>query len=88
MTGPDCAVMCNFINTHTHTRLESYQLVSINTCSLEANMSPPAAPSHGFPAASCNNLRPVTEYLADWGIVTEFELVDPHLVLVKYQVHS
>ena len=19
MTGPDCAVMCNFINTHTHT---------------------------------------------------------------------
>ena len=20
MTRPDCAVMCNFINTHTHTR--------------------------------------------------------------------
>ena len=20
MTGPDCAVMCNLINTHTHTR--------------------------------------------------------------------
>ena len=19
MTGPDCAVICNFINTHTHT---------------------------------------------------------------------
>ena len=19
MTGPDCAVMCNFLNTHTHT---------------------------------------------------------------------
>ena len=21
MTGPDCAVMCNLINTHTHTRV-------------------------------------------------------------------
>ena len=23
MTGPDCAVMCNLINTHTHTRTGS-----------------------------------------------------------------
>ena len=22
MTGPDCAVMCNFINTHTHTQVQ------------------------------------------------------------------
>ena len=22
MTGPDCAVMCNLINTHTHTHTE------------------------------------------------------------------
>ena len=22
MTGPDCAVMCNLINTHTHTHME------------------------------------------------------------------
>ena len=23
MTGPDCAVMCNFINTHRHTQVSS-----------------------------------------------------------------
>ena len=26
-TGPDCAVMCNLINTHTHT--ETYYIISI-----------------------------------------------------------
>ena len=25
MTGPDCAVMCNLINTHTHTRTHTYK---------------------------------------------------------------
>ena len=24
MTGPDCAVMCNLINTHTHTQAHTY----------------------------------------------------------------
>ena len=24
MTGPDCAVMCNLINTHTHTTGETW----------------------------------------------------------------
>ena len=24
MTGPDCAVMCNLINTHTHTHTHKY----------------------------------------------------------------
>ena len=24
MTGPDCAVMCNFINTHTRARAEVF----------------------------------------------------------------
>ena len=24
MTGPDCAVMCNLINTHTHTHTRSH----------------------------------------------------------------
>ena len=24
MTGPDCAVMCNLINTHTHTHTQIY----------------------------------------------------------------
>ena len=29
MTGPDCVVMCNLINTHTHTHCQS---VSMNVC--------------------------------------------------------
>ena len=28
MTGPDCAVMCNFINTHTHTRAVMCNLIN------------------------------------------------------------
>ena len=24
MTGPDCAVMCNLINTHTHTHIHTH----------------------------------------------------------------
>ena len=24
MTGPECAVMCNLINTHTHTKLMNF----------------------------------------------------------------
>ena len=27
MTGPDCVVMCNLINTHTHTELSVYILL-------------------------------------------------------------
>ena len=26
MTGPDCAVMCNLINTHTHTQCEPHRM--------------------------------------------------------------
>ena len=26
MTGPDCAVMCNLINTHTHTHIAAFSL--------------------------------------------------------------
>ena len=26
MTGPDCAVMCNLINTHTHTHTHTHTL--------------------------------------------------------------
>ena len=26
MTGPDCAVMCNLINTHTHTHVKFVQV--------------------------------------------------------------
>ena len=32
MTGPDCAVMCNLINTHTHTHT-----VAANPDNLESN---------------------------------------------------
>ena len=28
MTGPDCVVMCNLINTHTHTSRESVSPLS------------------------------------------------------------
>ena len=31
MTGPDCAVMCNLINTHTHTHIHTYILTYIHT---------------------------------------------------------
>ena len=30
MTGPDCVVMCNLINTHTHNRFNSRQAVRSN----------------------------------------------------------
>ena len=39
MTGPDCAVMCNLINTHTHT----------NT-SIKTLARPPRAPWEKAPA--------------------------------------
>ena len=29
MTGPDCAVMCNLINTHTHTHTHTHLVCSI-----------------------------------------------------------
>ena len=28
MTGPDCAVMCNLINTHTHTQKKKQPVVT------------------------------------------------------------
>ena len=31
MTGPDCAVMCNLINTHTHTHIPSHQVEDQST---------------------------------------------------------
>ena len=41
MTGPDCAVRCNFINTHTHThtkcRKERVGSVAANPDNLESN---------------------------------------------------
>ena len=30
MTRPDCAVMCNLINTHTHTHTQTLQMLSLN----------------------------------------------------------
>ena len=33
MTGPDCVVMCNLINTHTHTRTQT--LYTNNGCGKE-----------------------------------------------------
>ena len=30
MTGPDCAVMCNLINTHTHTHTHAQQVSLIH----------------------------------------------------------
>ena len=32
MTGPDCAVMCNFINTHTHTHTHTYNRGAGGVC--------------------------------------------------------
>ena len=40
MTGPDCAVMCNLINTHTHThtcRKERVSSVAANSDNLGSN---------------------------------------------------
>ena len=39
MAGPDCAVMCNLINTHTHTLFSS--LTKINDDELLSVLSPP-----------------------------------------------
>ena len=36
MTGPDCAVMCNLINTHTHTHIYMYVV-----CCLKKNQNAP-----------------------------------------------
>ena len=33
MTRPDCAVMCNFINTHTHTHTHCCTSTTVATCS-------------------------------------------------------
>ena len=32
MTGPDCAVMCNLINTHTHTHTTASRPISYSSC--------------------------------------------------------
>ena len=38
MTGPDCAVVCNLINTHTHIhRKERFGSVAANPDNLESN---------------------------------------------------
>ena len=37
MTGPDCVVMCNLINTHTHTLKERVGSVAANLDNLESN---------------------------------------------------
>ena len=38
MTGPDCVVMCNLINTHTHThKKERIGPVAANPDNLESN---------------------------------------------------
>ena len=34
MTGPDCAVMYNLINTHTHTRAVMCKLINTHTHTL------------------------------------------------------
>ena len=38
MTGPDCAVMCNLINTHTHTHYKD-EIQSLYPHYLHANLS-------------------------------------------------
>ena len=45
MTGPDCAVMCNLINTHTHTHTHTH-----NTQCVQQSMDQPgkaANPARG-----------------------------------------
>ena len=37
MTGPDCAVMCNLINTHTHTHIREWDLMCLKK-NLNASM--------------------------------------------------
>ena len=37
MTGPDCAVMCNLINTHTHTHKVRVGSVAANSDNLGNN---------------------------------------------------
>ena len=38
MTGPDCAVMCNLINTHTHTHTHTKRrLDHVTSCASDAH---------------------------------------------------
>ena len=46
MTGPDCVVMCNLINTHTHTHsnpLSNMHIISVPEELILLNMTPLAA---------------------------------------------
>ena len=52
MTGPDCAVMCNLINTHTHTHTHTHRITRmagpdcVVMCNL-INTRPHAHTQHG-----------------------------------------
>ena len=47
MTGPDCAVMCNLINTHTHTGAQGTLSLSKN-CTSRESVSPLSRLIRGF----------------------------------------
>ena len=38
MTGPDCAVMCNSINTHTHTQWHRMTMMTGPDCAVMCNL--------------------------------------------------
>ena len=48
MTGPDCAVMCNLINTHTHTRGAQGTLSLSKNCTSRESVSPLSRLIRGF----------------------------------------
>ena len=39
MTGPDCVVMCNLINTHTHIHTQTHSHYTINKPLFELNVN-------------------------------------------------
>ena len=50
MTGPDCAVMCNLLNTHTHARAREWHRLARMTgpgCAVMCNLINTQTHTHG-----------------------------------------
>ena len=60
MTGPDCVVMCNLINTHTHTHTNLFEEATVKAVIKKANPQSAAGPSglrySHLQAALCDEL--------------------------------
>ena len=70
MTRPDCAVMCNLINTHTHTHTHEARRVRASKLAHErggttkaagALISPPATPRDNRTLATLRSKHPIED---------------------------